>query len=72
MESLPKLLERKLSDSQSTPVKDMWNLINLKKRMGTTEGLDKVCVCACVCVTASRVCPALQQIWSLVFRALHD
>ena len=56
MESLPELLERKSSDSQSTPVKDMWNFTNLNKRMGTTEeGLDKVCECVHMCVCA-RVC----------------
>ena len=44
MESLPKLLERKSSDSGATPVSDMWNFTNLNSRVGATEeSLEKVC-----------------------------
>ena len=43
METLPELLERKSSDSQATPISDMWNFTNLNKRIGAAEeGLDKV------------------------------
>ena len=43
MESLPDMLERKSSDSQATPVHDMWNFTILGKRLSATEdGLDKV------------------------------
>ena len=37
METLPKLLERKSSDSGATPVSDMWNFTNLNSRVGATE-----------------------------------
>lgn len=43
MQSLPDMLERKSSDSQATPVHDMWNFTILSKRLSATEdGLDKV------------------------------
>lgn len=43
METLPELLDRKSSDSQATPISDMWNFTNLNKRIGAAEeGLDKV------------------------------
>jgi len=42
MQSLPDMLERKSSDSQATPVHDMWNFTILSKRLSATEdGLDK-------------------------------
>ena len=49
MESLGDLLERRASDKDSTPVKDMWNFTLLNNKIGSTEeGLEKVCVCVCV------------------------
>ena len=43
MDTLPELLERKSSDAQATPVRDMWNFTNLNNRLSATEdGLDKV------------------------------
>ena len=47
MESLPELLEKKSSDSQSTPASDVWHFTSFDKRINTNEtGLDKVlCVC---------------------------
>ena len=45
MESLGDLLERRASDKDSTPVKDMWNFTLLNNKIGSTEeGLEKVCV----------------------------
>ena len=37
METLPELLERKSSDSQATPISDMWNFTNLNKHIGAAE-----------------------------------
>ena len=43
LQSLPEMLERMKSDSNATPVRDMWNFTNLSKRISSTEeGLDKV------------------------------
>ena len=43
MESLPELLEKKASDANSTPIRDLWNFTHLSKRLsGAEEGVDKV------------------------------
>ena len=43
VESLPDLLDKRASDSSATPVNDMWNSIQLSKRMDAAEqGLQKV------------------------------
>ena len=43
-DTLPELLERKASDVNATPVRDMWNFTNLNNRVSSAEeGLDKVC-----------------------------
>ena len=43
METLPELLERKGSDTNATPVRDMWNFTSLSNRVGSVEsGVDKV------------------------------
>lgn len=43
VESLPELLEKRASDSSATPVNDMWNSIQMSKRMDAAEqGLQKV------------------------------
>lgn len=42
-DTLPELLERKASDVNATPVRDMWNFTNLNNRVSSAEeGLDKV------------------------------
>ena len=46
MESLPEMLTRMATDSNATPVSDMWNFTNLDKRLTATEqGLEKVNPC---------------------------
>ena len=43
METIPEMLERKGSDINATPVRDMWNFTNLTNRIGSAEdGIDKV------------------------------
>ena len=44
VESLSELLDKRASNSSATPVNDMWNFIQINKRLDATEqGLQKVC-----------------------------